>query len=599
MSCTDARVLVSARLDGESAPGLDEHLEGCADCQAFAAKGQEIRRGLRFEPVGPTPDVATAVRRILEEEQEAPVAPVEPAARDRWSWRAAAAAVLVGAVIGASLVGLGDDGPQPVAAASLPSRVVAAQATMDGLHADLRLVEHGWHPDVPARRFSGTLDYRAPESLALTWRDQTSYPSSSWRPNDVRLVTDGAAWVASGVRSCPIVDLPDCTTGPEEEAVTGRPPFAADAPVPLELVVPVRSFASVDTATVVGEGTVAGRPTVEVTATAAQIGPLLDGLRPAGNLRDLHPTDLVALSLDEEQMVPVRLVVRASDEPDRRRWAALRGYDDQPGATLLTMEVVDLELEAPDADRFVPPAVVDPVDAGFEPGTPRIGLGPVPPDGFRAGRSGVIGGVTPTGVWSWSDGRAWVRLQATRSWTGPGLFGDLGPLVRPTEEGAYISADGQRVGVHGADLDLVVDGSVPTDALVDLALAHGVRPVALPASWPEQRSASAAEIQAALPDAFGLDVAGFDPPAGRLDGETAVLFTAGAGDRRLLLEQRPGTRISPPLGLDYDTVRLRGRDARYTPDAGRLEWVERGMVIVLEGTGLSRAELVEVAEGLA
>jgi hypothetical protein len=506
--------------------------------------------------------------------------------------------VLVGAVIGASLVGLGDDGPQPVAAAALPWRVAAAQATMDGLHAELQLVERGWHPDVPERRFSGTLDYRAPESLALTWRDETTYPSSSWRPNDVRLVTDGATWVASGMRSCPIVDLPGCGAGPDEQAVTGRPPFADDAPVPLELVVPVQSFASADTATVVGEGTVAGRPTIEVTAIAAQVGPLLDGLRPAGNLRDLHPTDRVELSLDEERMVPLRLVVRASDDPERQRWAALRGYDDEPGTTLLAMEVVDLDLSLPPADRFIPPAGLAPVDAGFVPGPPRVGLGPVPPAGFTAGREGTIGGATPVGVWSWSDGRAWVRLQVTRTWPGPGLFGGLGSPVRPTDEGVFVSADGQRVAVHGAGIDLVVDGSVSTSQLVDLALAQGVTPVAVPASWPEQRSASAAEIQATVPGAFALDVAGFDAPAGRLDGRSAVLSAAGAGDRRLELVQRGGDRISPPLGLDYDTVRVRGREARYTPDASRLEWVERGLVVVLVGIGLSRAELVGVAEGL-
>lgn len=597
MTCTDARGQVSERLDGLTPEGLDGHLAGCPDCRSFLEDAEGLRRALRFEAVGEVPDIATAVRTHLAAE------PAPELARRRGSRSmvaVAAAALVAGVLIGANLVGVGDDGPPPVAAQSLPARVAAAQARVDGLQAELRLTERGWNPAVPERRYTGSLDFRAPESLALSWRDVTSYPSGAWRPNDVDLRTDGATWVATGVQNC--VAQPGCSSTPREQAVSGRPPFADDAPVPLELVVPVRSFPERDTAEVVGEGTVAGRSTVEVTVTASQVAPLIEGLAPAGNLRAVHPTDEVELSLDADDMVPLRIRVRASADPGRRAWAAQRGYVDQPGLVILEMEVTDLHLAAPPEDRFAPPAGTVAGDAGFRPGPTGLDLTPAVPDGFTLGRVGRIDGPTPTAVWSWSDGRAWIRLQATDAWSGRGLFGGLGPLVRPVRLGggeAFVSPDGRRVAWHGADLDLLVDGSVGTEELLAVAAATGVVSVDLPPRWSEVRSASPGVIRRAVPGALGLDVVGFEAPAGRVDGSTAVLFTAGAGDRRLLLEQAPGRRIAQPTELAYESVRIRDVDARYASGPNRLEWVEGGLVLTLQGTGLSRAELLAVAEGLA
>jgi len=383
--------------------------------------------------------------------------------------------------------------------------------------------------------------------------------------------------------------------------VVNRPPFADDAAVPLELIVPVRSFTRVDTATVVGEGEVAGRPTVEVTAVAAQVGPLLEGLAPAGNLRAVHPTDEVHLSLDAERMVPLRLRVVASTDPDRVAWAVQRGYADHPGLVILDLAVTALDLGVPPADDFVPPTSPAAVDAGFRAGDPGLALDPSVPDGFATSREGRVDGATPTAIWSWSDGRAWIRLQATDAWAGSGLFGDLGPLVRPRPFGdgeVFVRADGRRIGLHADGLDLVVDGSVGTDELVAVLDGLDVAPVDLPEDWPEHRSASQAAIRGAVPGALGLGVEGFERPAARLDGGSVVLFAVGAGDRSLRLDQVPGTRISPPLEPDYVTVEVRGHPGRYAPGSGRLEWVEDGRVQILRGTGLTRDELLAVAEGL-
>lgn len=589
MTCLDARRGVSERLDGEAVAGLDEHLAGCAECTGFAESAEALRRALRFEPVGAVPDLAGPVRARIEAERAA------PPRRSRSTLAVAVAALVAGVVIGANLVGVDRGGPAPVAAETLPARVAEAQVGVDGLHEELRLVERGWHPAVPERTWQGTLDYRAPESLALDWRDDTAYPSGAWRPDDVTLRTDGESWSATGLGDCRSSAQP-CGE-PRERAVVDRPPFAEDAPVPLELIVPVRSFSSVDTATVVGQGEVAGRATVEVDAVAAQVGPLLDGLAPAGNLRQVHPTDTVHLSLDAEHMVPLALRVVASDDPDRVPWALRRGYADHAGLVVLELTVTSLSLDTPPAGRFVPPASPAAADAGFRPGATDLDLVPVAPEGFTANRAGRLEGATPTSVWSWSDGRAWIRLQATDAWAGPGLFGDLGPLVRPVGD-VWVAAGGRRVGLHADGLDLVVDGSVSTEELVAVLDGLGVEPAELPADWPERRSASRAAIRRTVPGALGLAADGFERPLARLDGDAVVLVAVGAGDRSLRLDQVPGDHVGQPLEDDYQVVDVRGRAGRWAPASGRLEWVEDGLVLTLRGTGLTRDELVAVAEGL-
>jgi predicted anti-sigma-YlaC factor YlaD len=61
-TCTEA---LSARLDGEPEPvpaaEVDEHLAGCADCQAWQADATLLSRHVRVRPVTPTPDLVGAV----------------------------------------------------------------------------------------------------------------------------------------------------------------------------------------------------------------------------------------------------------------------------------------------------------------------------------------------------------------------------------------------------------------------------------------------------------------------------------------------------------------------------------------------------------
>ena len=614
---------LSAAADGELAAGragtLEAHLAGCPACRAFQARLGTLRRRLRFEPMGAVPDVAP---RVLET--------IRSAASQRRggfprAWSAelgrrrrmlpVAAAFLCGVVLGATFIGLGRGGPGQVAMADLPGRVVAAQRALRSLAADVSLVERGWQPSVPERRFTGRLRYRAPEQLALTLTDRTAYPSAAWRRADLSLVVSGDRWWTSGQRACPAEALPDCAPAtPRVRLVERREPFAEATPVPLDLVTPVRSFTPTGAGTPLGMRRVAGRAAVGVAVPAAQAAPLLAGLAPAGagNLRALHPADRVELWLDQVALVPLAVAVTAAPGAARRAWAADRGYGDRPGQVVLELTLSRVSLNRPlEAGAFpAPPPGAEIEDAGFRdmaPGGPGLAAAPVPAwlrAGFRAYRAGVAGGVSgPTvAVRTWTDGRAWVKVRATRNWPGGRLFGDLGQLVRPASLGAgvaYWSEDGSRVAVHGDGVDLLVTGSVSGADLARVAASLPVTGRPVPAGWAEAATSTLPEAVAADQ---GLrvprDLRGFAPPAVRVDGRTVTLAYAGPGAQGFLLVQAPGDRLTPPLDDDPVGVRVRGRDGRWSPGRGELEWVEGHRVLTLRSNTLPLEELLTIAASL-
>jgi hypothetical protein len=261
-----------------------------------------------------------------------------------------------------------------------------------------------------------------------------------------------------------------------------------------------------------------------------------------------------------------------------------------------------------------PPAAVPAEDAGFRdlpvtaagPGG-RAGEGfPDPtwlPAGFRPYRAGEVGGGGPgVAVRTWTDGRAWVKVRATRDWPGGRLFGDLGQLVRPAGLGAgvaYWSEDGSRLAVHGEGVDLLVTGSVSGSDLARVAASLPVAGRPVPAGWAEAATSTLPEVVAAD---RGLrvprDLRGFAPPAVRADGRTVTLAYAGPGARGFLLVQAPGGRLTPPLDDDPLGVRVRGHDGRWSPGRGELEWVEDHRVLTLRSNTLPLEELLTIGASL-
>ncbi len=593
MRCDDALVAVSLRADDElrddaALGALDAHLVACDPCVRFEADIHRVRMQLRLEPVDRAPDLAPAVTARLRAGAGAgtetatptiirpgPGEGTPPSPRRRLVVAAAVAAV-AGMVAGAAFVGI-DTEPRSPAAADVPARVLAAQNDIDTVDSRFTITERA--PAAPTsaaaggepRTFAGHLVYRAPESLALTVRETTDSPAAADDRPGGHLVVDGDRWWQETARQCsPAAGLVRCPAQPltSSRSVSGRAPFSDAAPVPLELVSPVDSFTLAAAPADVGHRTIAGHRAVGVAVTAAQVATLLDGLSGGVELRPVHPGDPVELWLDEEHMVPLGLIVRAGDDPARARWAATVGADDGPGEVILTVDATEVRInDATEAtDRAFDAAAGEAsttTDAGFRATSPddmAVAHVPVPgalPDGFAAHRAGTVTtpGGPPVGVRSWSDGRAWLTVQATTGWTGGRLFGGLGPDVVPVDLGAgdtgrrsvgYASGDGRRVGLHTDGLDVVVSGSLPLPRLQEIAADLDVVGETVPADWAEAAVATFDDAVAVVPGLLAARrPAGFGAPAVRTDGANP----ADEARRRRRRHGHPVLRGPRPAGL--------------------------------------------------
>jgi hypothetical protein len=498
-------------------------------------------------------------------------------------------------------------------AADIGARVLEAQRRLETLAADVRIVERGWNPDVPTRTFRGTLRYQAPESIGLRISDETRYPSSRWRANDTDLVITEGRWWSRGPGACPVQLQPGCSLNqPRLRALTRREPFTADSPAPLDMVLPARSFSVPTGTTRLRTATVAGRSAIGLRTTVAEVTPILAGLRSVGNWRDLYPGDAVELWLDKDHLVPLALRVRPATDAARSRWAAERGYRDRPGAVIMEVALSDVDVNGKLPQGSFPSAPHDARsrDAGFVATSVPATLVPVPsrvPAGMRTYRAGVITppGATAVGVRTWTDGRSWVKVRATRGLAAGSVFGDLGDVVRPVQLGAagiaYVGERGDRVALHGQAIDVVVEGSVAEADLRMVAASLGVRGLPVTGVWAAAGTGTGtvADATAVLPTllvASGLD--GFRAPGVRIEDRVVTLDYAGAGARGFRLTEAPGDSLVPPLDPNVRGVEVRDTVGRYQPATGELEWVEAGTVVSLRSTTMSLTELIGVTRHL-
>jgi len=596
------REALSRYVDGEMSSAevveIEELLESSGEARRYLERLQVLRSELREGESESHPDVVAPVMATIHRLQWRP--------RRRLSLSAVFAA---GVVAGAVFIGFALRYPGPIAAADIPDEVVAAQGRVNTLTATVDIVERGLHPEVPERRFTGRIQYLAPESISIEIRDNTVYPSSDWVPNDSTVVVDDDVSWSRAVAGCPTEALPECTpSAPREMLTVNREPFPETAPAPLDLIVPVAGFTRAAEPVSLGVAEIDGHGSVGVSVTAAQVAALLDGLVGAGNWRDIHPTDRVELWLDQSALVPLAVTVYPADTSDRSLWAIRRGYDDSPRTPILEVSWSEVAVDSGVSLSFPsPPEGLTAVDGGFDDEL-SVDVGDLDlesvPDEMTPHRSGIlVSGEGPkVSVASWSDGRAWVEVRWTSEWRGSHLFGDLGALVRevPLDSGVgYLNERGDRVGVHGDEIDLVVRGSLPTEALVEIAGDLAVIADPVPPSWAESAAATLETARTRVPGLLvphGLE--GFGSPAIRVTSDVVTLSYAGPGNRAFLLTQAMPADLSPPLEAKVRGVTVRGVEGRYSPDRGLLEWVEGDLTIGLVSATLSIDELIVIAESL-
>ena len=582
--CERVRAELSAAHDEHRPPNEEatRHIDGCGACALFAAQLSHLDELLAADLFEKHPDVADAV--------------VERLAPRRTRWMSIAAVALVGLTVGVALGVLGSRSDLG-RASDLAELFHRTGPGLDALSAELLVVERGFHPEVPERVYVGSMNYLAPETLAFELADTTSYPGDEWIPNDVRVTFDNGDFAVKATTGCPIPAMPGCLGEPVESGIIDQPPFVEGTLRPLELIGPGRSFILPNGTDVAGTPDLGGRSAVQVRSTVAAVE-LLEAITEHGSWRELHPTDPVVMWLDLETLVPVRIEVFAADTFERELWQVRRGYVDEPDGLepIFILAMSDL-----DTDPVEEPAVlsVDSVSGGFlmsDVELPRLAV----PDGFAEHRSGVRflhdGG--EVSVASWSDGRAWLKMETIESWDGSHLFGMTSQFVQPVDLGrnsvGYLAPQGDAISIHSNDIDIVIRGSIAKETLIEVAASLSTIGLPVPASWDEAAVIGLDDLPTGtlVPDVEGWSI------LARLDtGQTAILLT-GAGQRGVLITQGPGRQQSLPVGSDVSAVDLRGTTGTFDAAVGVLEWVEDGARVRIASDTVTKETLLDIAKSM-
>ncbi len=615
MRCEAAERELSARMDGEPdrsvVQALEVHLAECGACRAFEAGTRRIREQYRLEMAGPVPDhLLASIVASLE--------PAEAGAGARRKIRAlrpALAAFLVGAIASAVLVGgFEPRSPGSALAKEIPGLIAGASAQVDGYVAVFDITERNFHAQIPLRRFETTVKFGARERFRAVTRDKNRYPPGDWPRNDVTLEVDGGRWRLEAPSLCPRLALPACgKPAVQERSVAGREPFDADAILPADFILPLRTLAGSERVDVGDIGRIAGRDVVQVRLAYRDARPLFAFLQSGGSWRPFYPSDQVVVSLDRSNWFPVAYEVRASASKIRAGWAAAQAVSgDKTGQVIFKAVAKNVEFK-PDVEVDAIQATPEARDAGFvdlsmDATGERVGFPPLEPSvlqGLSRYRSGAYEGPTRRGesLISYTNGLSWVKIRETRTWNQPALFGNVGPLATPVELpgggiGYYEPATetlGRRLAIHASDLELYVESNLPGNELLELAGSLPVKGMPIPQEWSTRRWAGGI-----VREQITLEQAEARAPYLRIPRQrpagyqvSAVqLVTAGDDTGATVFLRRPGMEadgvgirvhqaiaesMPPPMDPGVSLVRLGQLNLRYSPSRGEIEWVEDGV----------------------
>jgi hypothetical protein len=649
--CEVAQRSLSEAMDGAQSvsPQVDAHRRSCPVCTRFEERALRMRGMVRFDVSVPPPDLVPAVmQRVQDYEADRMLGWIpepHPVRTRLYRQRFVLAALATGLILGIVLTsgGVVPVGERPEALAEqIPRELVHAAKGLHGYTAEVDITELHWTKAVPRRTFVATLAYRAPESFMVEVRDTTRYPSSAWPRNDLRLVTDGHTWQATGPDPCPSGALPVCPRpGPVTQSVAHRAPFDSRSSMPTDSIVPMTVLAASARAEVIGPDRVAGREAVAVEMTYQDGASLFQYLRFLGSWRSFFPQDRVVLSLDRQTWFPLRYQVYPAAGPVRSAWASQMGFPaEAPDRPVFTAEAHSFSLRAPAAGTFQVRPSSDAQDEGFEDTTfPKPRGGPYPP-----GDAELMTPRDTVGLTQWRYGRflrtdlrpyretvmaftrglSWFTVTRIVGWNQRGLFG-VGPFAEPISlPGAGIGyyepatqSDPRRIALHTSDGEFLVATNLPRAGLVRIARSLAAKGLPQPArwrvhGWPGGSVVDGvAFLDAARRTPFTVLTPSYLPPRYRMAATEIVRTKSTAGITLVFrrpaaeldgfgvhLYQATGQSFPPPTGADQVVVMVGGQIGRWSPQDHLLEWMNDSIYHSLQGPEFDLGTLVHVAESL-
>ncbi len=640
MNCDRVRRALSERMDGERlsrhvAHALEGHLQTCAACRAFEAGAYRLREQARIGLAPAVPDLVEPIMAAVRMEPRPAGVRTVRELRPRRPLLPRLAPAIAAAVVGALVGSLAVGGPwarqESATAGDVTAGVAAAAAHLDAYRASYSILERNLAPDVPLRELSMEIWFQAPERFRLDVTDHTVYPSDAFTPTDLRLVVDGSTWYARGPAPCPTTGCP-----PRETLVTNRTPFSSVAPAPTDLVLPVKTLSAEAGVRVLGTGTVLGRDALRLELPFERAAPLFPFLQLGGRWRPFFPNDRVVLWLDAERWTPLKWSVYPAAGRERDDWALRFGLPEEPSRqAVFEVEALAVSERKPLDSAFLVPETEPTTDQGAT----SVTLDAVPHEtGFRPVAPAELEGLhlyevvlppDPAGsaggsLVAYTEGLRWLKLGESRSWEGDALFGPVGPhaqeVALPEGGVAYYEPatedHGRRLSIHTPESDLYLETNLSREELLLVASSLPVTGLVLPETWRVRSTQDGTvervtleQAQAAVP--FELLLPTALPPGSELASAELVR----AGDRvsvttyfqaqevalggtavRVYLEL--AEELPPASAAEQEMVELRGTQARYTPEAARLEWLEAGLYVSVEAPGLGLEDLLAVATSL-
>ena len=623
LTCEVVRPELSAHIDDELEPTLrgqvDEHLATCSSCRNDEAALRAVRKLVRIQPVEDVPDLAPAImarvgggsRRVLFPWQE----------RFRIAAVAAAAAALI--VIGASFPF--NSGRIDVAAASeITEGVRTAARNLKAYSATFSVVERGWHPDVPLRRMTATVDFRAPEDLRLEIDDHTPYPTTQWPANDVTLVATSNRWWIEEPSSCPAVALPDCAAPTtwagvvERRVVVNRQPFDGTSALPTDIVLPLETLAAEEGFDVLGTTRVADRDAYRLGLDYREAVPLVGSLQAGGAWREFHPLDPVELWIDSQTWFPLQFQVRAGTSPDRELWASRRGLVDRSGQILLRVGVTDFsEPTSFLADTFHVPGSGLRRDGGFE---SHGDLGFTIRPTFVAELTPYRSGFTIDGskILTFSDGMSYLKVIGGEGGLSSVALQAAEEIMLPDGSHVYYlpatTTLGRSVELSSHGRSIQLQTNLTRDALLQVASSLTLDGERAPKVI---EKSSGVTIQRLRPDRAFEKLPFTNAPRFLPEGYQAanaslartrdgvrivtVYFRRAEGEFDGLglrvVQSRPVSFL-PPSSEEFVEVKVGETRGRWSPERGELEWMDGTTYRAVSVPSADLYTALQIAEGL-